>query len=222
MEDRVGVIDFDDFAIWKHGLHADLEGGPFVWSPEVVEVQESATQKIIAQFGCLGGSQEPIAHLARGEPGPIVDVISIVQVDGLFDGSHIHTSQPPQGRGEVPIGARVILGPTGPTLAPIAVAAPESATAARAVGVLRIHQPGENPVGLSLVIRRERDVVIRLHAGVDAPFHLEGGQGGDEDHSARSQPPCALEHVSSLARISLRAKWKLQVVPYQFSEGRST
>src|SRR5207249_7844891 len=48
-------------------------------------------------------------------------------------------------------------------------AAPAPGVAPEAcVGVLRIHQPAEDKLGFLLPVRRHGDIIVRLHAGIDA------------------------------------------------------
>src|SRR5262249_23487583 len=83
-------------------------------------------------------------------------------------------------------------------------------------GMLRIHQPGEHPVRLFLIIRRQRDVVVRFHAAVDTKRPLDSVQRGERSDSSPQAPErLADSHVlvltsedSTLSRRS-RVAWNI-------------
>jgi hypothetical protein len=77
------------------------------------------------------------------------------------------------------VGAGIILRPTGEPFVPIhqnspTEPAPAAETAKKPVGVLGIHEAGEDPLGLFLKIRRQRDFIVSLHAGILPEGLLEG------------------------------------------------
>lgn len=91
-----------------------------------------------------------------------------------------------EGLGEVAVGARVVLGPTGAAEFPIEDGAVAAGIAAEAgFGVLGVHEAGEDPLGLLAKVGREFDVVVRFEGGVDAERTLlEGEQTGKEGEGA--------------------------------------
>src|SRR5208337_2344760 len=97
----------------------------------------------------------------------------------------------PQSGCEVPVGARIVLSPTGIALAPVHHHSPaETAPAAAAesgVGVLGIHQAGENVLGAFLPVRRYGDLVIPFQAGINAERLLQGVNRSDEQQAAGGQ-----------------------------------
>ena len=100
--------------------------------------------------------QPPFADLHGVEPRPVVDVVAVVQIHRLLGGAHVDARQTPHGLGEVTVGARVILGPQRQALTPVAIEAP----AITIVRSGRIHQAGEDPLGLFLVVGREFEAAV--------------------------------------------------------------
>src|SRR5271165_2720008 len=98
------------------------------------------------------------------------------------------------------VGARIILRPTGASVAPIAgpLAKTEKTAKAR-VRVLRIHQAREDPLCFFPIVGRQRDVVVRLHAGVNPErLRLKGAQKSDKGKAsdqARKRSPAPHKRV---------------------------
>src|SRR5579872_6399562 len=91
------------------------------------------------------------------------------------------------------VGAGEVLGPDGIALGPIAVAvASEAEAAAEAVATAgrgRIHESGEGPFGLLLIVGREGDFAeVVLDAGEVAERAVEGEHGSDECGTAGQAP----------------------------------
>ena len=152
VKDGIGIGDFHHRPVRKHQPHAFVESIPFFGAPEIVQHQEAAAQQIIAQLLDLAIGQLPIAHFARAEPRPIVDVVAIVQIHGLFDGPHRDASQAAQRQRKMPVGARIILGPTGAAFQPRGFRAITVETSETRAGMLRIHQTGKDPFGFILPV----------------------------------------------------------------------
>ncbi len=89
---------------------------------------------------------------------------------------------------EMPVRARIILGPAGAAVGPVSAPESETPPAEARLRVHRIHQSGEDPFGLLLIVRRHRDVIVAFQADVHAPRHLERGQSGYKRQSARYHP----------------------------------
>ena len=122
MEDRIVVRDIDDGAVGKHAVHAFHEDLPLVFAPEIVAHEEAAAQKIsrICLRLCVG--ETPLAHLHGVEPGPVVDIVAVVQIHGLLDGAHVDAGEAAHGFREMAVGARIILRPHGIAFAPVPAA----------------------------------------------------------------------------------------------------
>src|SRR5581483_47122 len=93
----------------------------------------------------------PLADLHRVEPGPIVDVVAIVEADDLFHGSHLDASQAADSEREVTVGARKILRPQRGALRPVGIIA----AGITVVPARRVHQARKSPFALFLIIGRE-------------------------------------------------------------------
>src|ERR1051326_8829627 len=97
----------------------------------------------------------------------------------------------------MPVRARIVLRPTGATLAPVGRPAEitESPAGAieKSVRVIGVHQAGLDPLGLFLVVRRQRNIVVSLHAGINPEWLLEGVQsahhGERASHTPHPSPP---------------------------------
>src|ERR1051326_727750 len=83
MEDGVLVIDLDDRPVGKDVPDALLEHLPFVVAVEIVGHEESAAQKVIAYLFSLLLGESPLADLHGVEPGPVVDVVALVEIPRL-------------------------------------------------------------------------------------------------------------------------------------------
>ena len=103
--------------------------------------------------------------------------------------------QPPQRLREVPVGARIILRPTGAARVPVQYLAPpaEASAAETRLRVLRIHQTREDPLRLLLPILRKGNVVVRLHADELPEGLLKGQQRAGQRQSATADCDNAAE-----------------------------
>src|ERR1043166_2799743 len=101
---------------------------------------------------------------------------------------------------------RIILRPAGSAFSPIERAAVPARIAAKtSVRGLGIHQPREDPLGLLLPIRRQGDVVVRFHAGVNTKRALEPIQCGEKYNSGNERPRRLPEnHIRLPESISFR------------------
>ena len=64
---------------------------------KIVGHEEAAAQQIVAQDFGLAFGQPPFAHLDGVEPGPVVNVVAVFQIDGLLDGPDLQARQAPDG-----------------------------------------------------------------------------------------------------------------------------
>ena len=124
-------------------------------------------------FCDLAVGQLPVAHLAGAQPGPVVDVVAIVEIDGLFDGAHRDARQAAQRRAQDAGRRADSPGSSWCRLRASRSRAIAVIAAEARVGMLRIHQTGEDPFGLVLPVRRHGHVVIGFHAAVQPPGPLE-------------------------------------------------
>ena len=85
----------------------------------------------------------------RVEPGP-VELVALVEVDGLLDGADVDAREAADGLHDVAVGAGVVDGPVGGAAGPI-VAVTE------APAVPRIHEAGEDELGFFVPVGRERE-----------------------------------------------------------------
>ena len=151
-------------------MHAGHEDAPFAAAPEIVGHEEAAAQKIIAQLCSLGVGQIPFAGTHRIEPRPVVDIVAVVKVHGLLHRTRVNAREPADRLKKMTVRARIILGPTGHALRPILSRAIEAG-----IGSRRIHQAGESELGLFLIVRGERKIVV-LDGRVFAEGELESAQ----------------------------------------------
>ena len=71
-----------------------FEVGLFLGSVKIVGHEKSAAKQIIAQFFRLLLGEAPLPHLHGVEPGPVVDLIAIVQIHALLHGPRLNAGQP--------------------------------------------------------------------------------------------------------------------------------
>src|SRR5260221_5870678 len=102
----------------------------------------------------------------------------------------------------MPVCPRIILRPASPAFAPVH----GTVTIARKqrIGMLRIHQPALDPFSFLLPVRRHRNVIVRLHTGIDAEGTLERVQRSEQGNSTAQPPKRATEnHLSSCPEDSI-------------------
>src|SRR5205807_4835961 len=102
-----------------------------------------AAEEIVGEFFALGFGESPLAYLDGVEPGPVVDFVAVVEVDGLLDGAGVDAGKAADGGGESAVGFGVVLGPEGEAFLPWALKA-------RVVAVERargVHEACEGPLG---------------------------------------------------------------------------
>src|SRR5579864_3775302 len=185
MKNLVGIADIDDGPVRENALHAGLEYFPLRVAPEVVAHEKSAAQQIIPQLLGLGVGEAPPANLDRIQPGPVIDVVTVVEVHWLFNRSGVDARQPPHRPQEVAVRTRIVLRPHGVAVAPVAPAAPISV--AKPAISLRVHETCEGPLGLLLVIGWQREIVV-LNARVFAERLLECKRSAEKSDHATRQP----------------------------------
>src|SRR5215472_17876892 len=94
----------------------------------------------------------PLTDLDGIKPGPVVDLVAIVEIHVLFHGSRVDASEPPDSRGKIAVSRRSILGPQRHALTPIAIETPTVTV----VGAGRVHETSESPFTGTLPVLRQR------------------------------------------------------------------
>src|SRR5579884_2568723 len=165
VKDRIAARDFDDGPVGEDALHAFLEDLPFDGAVKIVGHKEAAAQQIIAELFGLPIGEAPLADLNGVEPGPVVDLIVVIEIDGLLDGADVNAREAAHGFGEMTISARVILGPEAEAVAVVRI----FAIGVTVVPAARVHQARKSPFGLLLIVGRQRDFAgAGLHAAIFA------------------------------------------------------
>jgi hypothetical protein len=118
---------------------------------EVIGHEEASAKEVVAEFVSLFFGEAPLADLNGVEPWPVVDLVTVVEIDALFDGASVDAGEATDGGGEGTISAGKVLGPEGEALLPRALEA--GVVAVEWAG--RVHETGEAPLGGALVVRRE-------------------------------------------------------------------
>jgi hypothetical protein len=188
VEDRVLVLELHNRPVRKHAPHAGLKDFPLPRAVEIVAHEKPAAVDEFAQRLGLRIGEIPVAHLHRIEKRPIVG-IAFIQVDRLLHAAAVYPRQPPHGLGEMPVGARIVRGPTGISLRPVRPAPPPPEAPAAEHG-RRIHQAPEHPLGLVPIIAAAGENFI-LAPGVLAERPLRH-QRRQHQQRTRHRPPPAL------------------------------
>jgi len=79
--------------VGEDAAHAGFKTAPFLGAEEGIAQQEAAAEEIVAKFGGLGIGELPAAGHAGVEIGPVVDVVTVVGIDGLFDTTYIEAGE---------------------------------------------------------------------------------------------------------------------------------
>src|SRR5882757_2174130 len=152
VEDWVVVRNIHDWALWKDHLHGLFEISLLLGPMEIVGHEKPAPEQIVPKLFRLGLGQTPLPNLNGVKPGPVVNLIAIVQVDGLFNRPCIDPGQTPDRLREGTIRARIILGPKRKPLAPVTIKS--ALVAVERAGW--VHQAGKNPLGRPAPVARQR------------------------------------------------------------------
>src|ERR1035438_6870679 len=97
----------------------------------------------------------------------------------------------------MPVGARIVLGPTGEAGVPVCAVARKTRAGAR-----RIHQTCKGPLSFFLVVGREREVVV-LDAGIFAERPLDSVDRGKKCEETDCEPPHSRCPEDSIFRVVL-------------------
>ena len=181
VEVRVVVGELDDVPVWEGVTNALGEHRPLGVAVKIVGHEEAAALDVFAELGAFLLGQTPFAYLDRIDPGEIKSIVVIVERDHLFHRTHIDTRETAHGPRQVPVGARIILGPERKAAAVVAL---KTRIVAVSLGsAARKHEAREGPFGGDLVIRRERKVVV-FDGGVFAPRLLESIRDAEKHQGA--------------------------------------
>src|SRR5438270_4813408 len=96
-------------------------------------------------------SDPPLTDLDGIKPGPVVDLLAIVEIHVLFHGSRVDASESPDSRGKIAVSGRSILVPQRQALAPIASETPTVTV----IGAGRVHEASESPFTRTLPVWRQ-------------------------------------------------------------------
>ncbi len=165
----VVVVEIDDGPVRKDALHAGLEHVPLLVAPEVVAHEEAAAQQIFAQFRGLRVGQIPVAHLDGVKPGPVVDVVAVVQIHRLLHGADVDAGEAADGAREMPVGARIILVQMELPLAPVAAIAARNRSRRRHADT----SGARTSIRFFVGVGGQREIIV-FDAGIFAERPLEG------------------------------------------------
>ncbi len=181
VEDGVGVGDVDDGALGEDLFHGGFEVGLLFVAVEVVGHEEAAAEEVVAEFCAFGVGETPLADLDGVEPGPVVDLVAVVEGDGLLDRTGGDAGEAADGGGEHAVGFGVVLGPEGEALAPVALEA--GVVAVKRAG--RVHEAGKGELAGDAPVGRERVLVVAFDGGVGFEGVLGEGGGGRYEQRLR-------------------------------------
>src|SRR6266702_680458 len=86
-------------------------------------------------------SDPPLTDLDGIKPGPVIDLVAIVEIHVLFHGARVDASESPDSRGKIAVGGRSVLGPQRYALTPIAIETPTVTV----IGAGRVHEASKSP-----------------------------------------------------------------------------
>src|SRR5690606_39244421 len=89
VEYRMAAVEVDDGPVGEYPVHARAEAGPGTRIEEAVTEQEAATQQVVAQLCCHLVAEVPVTCQPHHQEGPVVDVVAVVEVDGLLDRARV-------------------------------------------------------------------------------------------------------------------------------------
>src|SRR6266705_1544164 len=96
-------------------------------------------------------SDPPLTDLDGIKPGPVIDLVAIVEIHVLFHGARVDASESPDSRGKIAVGGRSVLGPQRYALTPIAIETPTVTV----IGAGRVHEASKSPFTRTLPSRRQ-------------------------------------------------------------------
>src|SRR6185437_7056231 len=208
VKDRVAAGNIDDLPVREDTLHAFLEDLPLHGAVEVVGHEEAAAQQVIAQLMRLCVRDSPFAHLHGIKPGPVIYVVIVIEAYRLFNGADMNAGQAAHREHEMPVRARIILGPQGAAFTPVTFASRTTI-----IPPPRIHQRRNGPLRFLLIIGRKGNGAEPVfNAGVLRKSVREGPverESRTNEHKRASEGPHyrAATHPYDLAPSISTSSW---------------
>src|SRR4051812_28946495 len=110
--------------------------------------------------------------MRRIQPGPVENVVTIVEVDRLFHRACVDTGEAPQDAGEGAIADGVVVRPRSSAAFPTS-AAPETAASSKASAAIGIHEAANHKFIVVQIVRGNWLVVVAFLADESAERHLK-------------------------------------------------
>src|ERR1017187_671682 len=192
VEDGVFVVNTHNRPVRKNAAHAGDENLPLVRPVEVVAHEKTAAQQEIAHFSRLLVRQSPMPNFDAIQPGPVVNIIAVIQIHRLLDGAGLDAGQAAKRGREMPVRARIVDGPVRPAGQPV----PKAPVAESDVG---IHQSGEGPFTGQLPIRWFWKVVV-FPPRIITKFALAEGHAREQRARPSPEPFETPAHHTGLMR----------------------
>ncbi len=154
------IRDIDDRFAGQDLLHGVLEDFPLVGAVEIVAHEKAAALQVFAETFDLVIGQFPVADFDGVEPGIVEDVVGlVVEIHRLLHAARVDARQAADGGGEMAVGAGIVDGPVGVTLAPV-VPSPVFALPVQPDAGSGVHQAGEDPLGALVPVGGKRKIVV--------------------------------------------------------------
>src|ERR1700733_6358682 len=158
VEDRIVVGNVPNGTFGKDHLHGPFEVSLLLRAMEIVGHKKSAAEQVVSKFFGLGLGQTPFSYLNSVEPGPVINLVAVIQIHGLLHGSSVDTRDTTNRLCQGAICAWIVLSPQREPFPPVTI---ESA----AIAIERagwIHQACERPFGRLLPVRGKRHGLVAL------------------------------------------------------------
>ena len=110
MEDGIRIRNLNDRPIRENTLDALREDFPVRVPQKSSHIRKPPRSKY-SRRASPGVGQIPFTYEDGIEPRIVINIVAVVQVDRLFNGTNLKAKQSPDGQQEVPVGSRVIIGP---------------------------------------------------------------------------------------------------------------
>src|SRR6266566_2939987 len=133
-------------------------------------------------------SDPPLTDLDGIKPGPVIDLVAIVEIHVLFHGARVDASESPDSRGKIAVGGRSVLGPQRYALTPIAIDTPTVTV----IGAGRVHEASKSPFTRTLPIWRQgsRFAVFDRRIFAERKLGKHHANKRSEEHTSELQSPC--------------------------------
>src|ERR1700746_1156680 len=142
-------------------------------------------------------SDPPLTDLDGIKPGPVIDLVAIVEIHVLFHGARVDASESPDSRGKIAGSGRSVLGPQRHALTPIAIETPTVTV----IGAGRVHEASKSPFTRTLPIWRQGSRFAVFDRRIFAErklgnHHANKGESATEGEKNFQQLPTGLLHAS--------------------------